>query len=133
MPMISHKILATVVILLWYILLAIVFIIIRPELAYSYGHWLHELYANLPQTTASLSLPLLGPAFSTSIQTYSIQFWLAWGFLFLPPLSLLYFLWHRNDGRWLAAGLLWSGAYLLVTAILTVFVAFGLWLPFSAA
>lgn len=129
----QYKTLAMLVIGLWYILLGIVFFIVRPELAYSYGHWLHGFSNNLPQITASLSLPILGPAFSSTIQTYSTLFWLAWGLLSLPPLLLLYFVWRSNDSQWVVAGTLWSGVYLLLTAILLIFVAFGLWLPFSVA
>jgi len=40
---------------------------------------------------------------------------------------------RREDSAWVAAGALWSGIYLLLSAILMLFVAFGLWLPSSAA
>ena len=81
--------LGTVLVILWFVLLAVVFLVVRPELAYSYGHWFHDLVGNLPVLTEVLSLPVLGPAFSSPTDGYSAGFWLAWGFLFLPPLQLV--------------------------------------------
>lgn len=89
-----HNYLATLAICFWYVLLGVIFVIVRPELAYSYGHWLGEFTGNLPRLTEVLSLPLLGPAISTPSQDYTLVFWLAWGFLFLPPAVALGRLWR---------------------------------------
>lgn len=131
--MLQHKRLATLVISLWYAVLGSLFFIVRPELAYSYGHWLDEFAGNLPRLTALMSLPVLGPAFSTPAQEYTAVFWLAWGFLFLPPVLALRRVWRAGDGIALTTGLIWTAIYLLLTLLLGAFVAFGLWLPFSAA
>ncbi len=129
----QHKHLSTFVIGLWYALLCMMFFIVRPELAYSYGHWLAGFSGHLPQLTSTLSLPVLGPAFSTSDQDYRVTFWLFWGFLFLPPSLLLRFVWHPGDTFSSPAVLLWAAAYTLLVSMLGVLVVFGLWLPFSAA
>lgn len=133
MPPPTHTYLATLVICLWYVLLGILFFIVRPELAYSYGHWLGEFAGNLPRLTELLSLPVLGPAFSTPNQDYGLVFWLAWGFLFLPPAVALGRLWRVDADIDLTTGLLSSAIYLLLALLLGAMVAFGLWLPFSAA
>lgn len=129
----QHKILAMLVIGLWYALLGVMFLIVRPELAYSYGHWLGAFAGHLPQLTSTLSLPVLGPAFSTPSQDYSAVFWLVWGALFLPPLLLLRLIWRAGNSAVLPTVLLWGSVYALLATILGVFVAFGLWLPFSVA
>lgn len=125
--------LGTVLVILWFVLLAVVFLVVRPELAYSYGHWFHDLVGNLPVLTEVLSLPVLGPAFSSPTDGYSAGFWLAWGFLFLPPLFLTRQLWAATDLSALLVCLFWGAAYVLLAIILAVWVAFGLWLPFSVA
>lgn len=129
----QHKILALLVIGLGYALLGVMFLIVRPELAYSYGHWLGVFTGHLPQLTATLSLPVLGPAFSTPTQDYSAVFWLAWGALTVPPLLLLRLVWRAGDAASLTTALLWGATYAMLACLLGVFVAFGLWLPFSAA
>ena len=133
MPTHTHKYLATVVICLWYLLLGVMFLIVRPELAYSYGHWLGPFAGNFPHPTEMLSLPVLGPAFTTPGQGYQAVFWLSWGFLFLPPALALRALWRTWDGPDLTTLLLWTAIYLLLSILLGTCVAFGLWLPFSAA
>ncbi len=133
MAMRAHRNLAMLVIGLWYALLGVMFLIVRPELAYSYGHWLGEFAGHLPQLTLTLSLPVLGPAFSTPSQDYDSVFWLVWGALLLPPLMLLRLLWRAEDSCSLTTVLLWGGAHALFTCILGVMVALGLWLPFSVA
>lgn len=128
-----HKRLAMLLIFLVYILLGTLFLFVRPELAYSYGHWLGAFAGHLPQLTSTLSLPVLGPAFSTPSQAYQPVFWLVWGTLFLPPLLLLRLVWRAGDAFSLTTVLLWGGVYALLAIILGGGVAFGLWLPFSAA
>ncbi len=125
--------LAIMLIILWDALLSVIFMIVRPELAYTYGHWLGGLAGHLPQLTSALSLPVLGPAFSTPSQDYSLVFWLVWGGLFLPSLLLLRFVWRARDATALVTVLLWGSIYVLLSTSLGLFVAFGLWLPFSAA
>ncbi len=133
MAMRTHGNLVMLIIGLWYVLLGVMFLIVRPELAYSYGHWLGAFHGHLPQLTSTLSLPVLGPSISTPSQDYGGVFWLVWGALFLPPLMLLRLLWRTGDSFSLATVLLWGGVYALFTCILGVLVALGLWLPFSAA
>lgn len=129
----QHKYLALIVIGLWYVLLCGMFLVVRPELAYSYGHWLGAFAGNLPKLTSLLSLPVLGPAFSTPTQSHDTAFWLVWGFLYLPPGLLMRFVWRAGDSNALTTGFLWAAIYAVLAAILGLFVAFGLWLPFSVA
>jgi hypothetical protein len=129
----QQKYLILLVIGLWYALLGVMFLIVRPELAYSYGHWLGGFAGNLPQLTSTLSLPVLGPAFSTPSQDYSAAFWLTWGFLFLPPALALHRLRRVGNDIDFTNGLLWAAIYLLLALLLGTMVTFGLWLPFSAA
>ncbi|MCB1877727.1 MAG: hypothetical protein KDH88_17265 [Chromatiales bacterium] len=132
--MASSRLVAVLVVLLWYVVLGLFFVVVRPELAYSYGHWLHGLENNLPGLTAKLSLPVLGPEISTSEQRYSPVFWLIWGFVALPPLALLRVIKGVRDRLLLLeAFLFWGAAYLLVVLCIAVLVGLGLWLPFSAA
>jgi len=110
------------------------FVIVRPELSYSYGHWLHGLGDNLPALTANLSLPVLGPDISTLSQNYQPVFWLVWAVMVLPPLFLLRRAWTAQDRlALLEAAFCWGATYLLATAGLAVLVGLGLWLPFCAA
>ena len=83
--MLQSRLLVTLMVCLWYALQGVMFIIIRPELAYSYGYWLHGLGDNLPGLTATLSLAVLGPEISSANQGYDPVFWLVWGGLLLPP------------------------------------------------
>ena len=132
--MLQSKILVTLAVCLWYVLLGVVFIAVRPELAYSYGHWLHDFMGDLPLLTAVLSLPILGPDISTPTEEYSPVFWLAWGALFFPPGLFLRLVWATGERLALLEYSLYCGAlYGLGVAILAIFVALGLWLPFSAA
>lgn len=119
---------------LWYAVLGIIFFVVRPELAYSYGHWLQPLSGDLPGLTATLTLPALGPEISTATEGYSPVFWLVWGVLLLPPLRLLHWAWTApNRFALLESALYWSVAYLLAAVGLAILIGLGLWLPFSAA
>lgn len=132
--MLQPRLLVHLLVCLWYALLGIMFIVVRPELAYSYGHWLQPLHGDLPALTRILTLPVLGPDISTSTEGYSPVFWLVWGALLLPPLRLLHWAWTASDRfALLEATLYWGMAYLIVTTGLALFVGLGLWLPFSAA
>lgn len=131
--MLRHHRLAILTLCLWYALLGILFFLVRPELAYSYGHWTVPFAGNLPHLTAVLSLPVLGPSFSTPDQGYSPLFWLAWGALFLCPLLPLRVFWRASNVSEQLAGLSHALIYLLLATLLGTMVAFGLWLPFSAA
>lgn len=132
--MLQSRLLVTLMVCLWYALQGVMFIIIRPELAYSYGYWLHGLGDNLPGLTATLSLAVLGPEISSANQGYEPVFWLVWGGLLLPPLLLLRRAWTASDRLDLLESVLyWGLSYLLVTGGLAALVGLGLWLPFSAA
>lgn len=128
------RLLVTLSICLWYALQAVMFVIVRPELAYSFGHWLRELHGDLPGLTAVLSLAVLGPEISSAEQSYSAFFWVTWGLLLLPPLLLLGRAWTAKDRmELLEYTVYWSLPYLLGVAILGALVGMGLWLPFSLA
>ena len=130
----QSKILVTLAVLVWYALLSVMFVVVRPELAYSYGHWLHDSMDALPHLTAFFSLPVLGPSISTPTESYSPIFWLVWGALFLLPSLLLRRAWTTRERLdLLEFTLYWGALYGIGMAILSIFVALGLWLPFSAA
>jgi hypothetical protein len=132
--MLKSRLLVTLIVCSWYGLQGLMFVIVRPELAYSYGHWLHGLGENLPALTASLSLPVLGPEISTANQDFHPVFWVVWAALLLPPLLLLRQAWRAQDRlALLETAFCWGAIYLLAAAGLAVLVALGLWLPFSAA
>lgn len=126
--------LVTLIVFLWYALQGFMFLVVRPALAYSYGHWLHDFGNNLPALTLHLSLPVLGPEISTYSQSYTMQFWLVWGAIFLPPILFLRRIWTTTDRMMLLeTTLYWGAIYLLFTLCLAVLVGLGLWQPFSVA
>jgi hypothetical protein len=132
--MLKSRLLVTLIVCLWYALQGLMFIVVRPELAYTYGHWLQRLGGSLPTLTAALSLPVLGPEISTPSQELTPVFWLAWSLLLLPPLLLLRRAWTAEERMaLLEATLYWGATYLLATGGLAVLVGLGLWLPYSAA
>ncbi|NEX23763.1 hypothetical protein G3480_26455 [Thiorhodococcus mannitoliphagus] len=132
--MLRSRLLVNLVVGLWYVLQGVLFFVVRPELAYSYGHWLHPLRGDLPGLTAALTLPVLGPEISSAAEGYSPVFWLVWGALLLPPVRLLHWAWTApNRFALLETTLYWTAAYLLATGSLAVLVVLGLWLPFSTA
>ena len=95
--MLKSRLLVTLIVCVWYGVQGVIFVIFRPELTYSYGHWLHGLGDNLIALTASLSLPVLGPDISTPSQDFHPVFWLVWAVLVLPPLFLLRQAWIAQD------------------------------------
>lgn len=129
----GHKPLVMAVVGLWFGLLAGLYAFVRPELAYSYGHWTAGLGGHLPLPTQVLSLPVLGSAFGAEQQGHAALFWLVWGLLLAPPIVLLRQTWRAREPQALLGVLLWQAVHMLLAAIVMVAVAFGLWLPFSAA
>ena len=130
----QSQVLASLLTTSWLALLSAVFIVLRPELSYSYGHWLGELTGNLPRLTEALALPVLGPSISTASQLHDLPFWLVWGGIFLPPLAFLRGIWLTRERTALLEYVIYRGAlYLIAVVAVATFVALGLWLPFSAA
>jgi hypothetical protein len=128
------RLLLACVIVLWYLVLGLVFLVVRPELAYSFGHWLHPFGRDLPSLTVDFSLPVLGPEISSLDPSYRPVFWLVWGALAAPPAILMGYAWRVSERLALLEAAVYGGAaYLLATLAVSIMLALGLWLPFSAA
>jgi hypothetical protein len=128
----SPRLPAFVAILLWYALQLLVFVGVRPELAYSLHHRLGPAGRALPALTAAFALPVLGPGGLDGRP--GVLFHVFWALVFLPPAVLAWRTWREaSEADAVRRFVYWGSCYAVAVALAFLLVAFGLWLPFSAA
>ena len=127
--MLRRKILSTIIIAVWVVILFFLFIPIREEISHTYHH-LVGASGELPLLTRAYSLEILGPGDYLDSE-YSFVFFLFWGFLWLVPFTMLFFTWRSKDSAALLEYLFYSWLlYLLITFLLIIFALFGMIMPF---
>ena len=126
----SNKILATLVIGLWLVVLGFVSGPMRWEFQHTYAHWIEGAGADLPSLTKSFALPVLG--LGSSGAGAVLLRCLVWSVSWLLPLFLLVRVWRSASRLRLVEVVLMGGlGYGSAMALLTALLALGLWLPFS--
>ena len=128
--MTTKKILASAVLLPWFVSLGFVSGPVRWELAHTYGHLLEDAQYSMPLLTRDLALPVLGIApNSPGALATAIIFW---SFIWLGCAGLFVSIWRARTreellDRFVYGGTLYFGCVVLAFTVTAV----GLALPFA--
>lgn len=128
--MLRKKTLAVVTIVVWYLTLGVIFGPVRLEFSHTYRHWIEGLEESLPSLTRAFAVPILGldlPGLSGGWVFFAV-----WGILWIFPAALaVCIIRARDEQAVLSRWVLGASLHSTVTLLITVLVAFGLWLPFA--